>query len=185
MSMGIRTNQMKYTIIYIYRISDVTWINYVPIPLLKKSTSTNPTRVWAAGMSWSTNRWCGRWRRMATHGDAWRRMATHGDALRKAFPWHWAVILGITRMFPKVGDDFMIFHVTSTIFHPKFRASEYHLGNLVDFLFFFRCPKLRNWPPDATAIEFRTARPPSGLRGVCQCQRCCQKDAWEMTILHL
>jgi hypothetical protein len=118
-------------------------------------------------------------------GDAWRRMATHGDALRKAFPWHWAVILGITRMFPKVGDDFMIFHVTSTIFHPKFRASEYHLGNLVDFLFFFRCPKLRNWPPDATAIEFRTARPPSGLRGVCQCQRCCQKDAWEMTILHL
>ncbi|CAL1162567.1 unnamed protein product, partial [Cladocopium goreaui] len=37
------------------------------------------------------------------------------------------------------------------------------------------CPKLRNWPPDATAIEKNGGEPPSGLRGVCQCQRCCQK----------
>lgn len=77
-------------------------------------------------------------------------MATHGDALRKAFPWHWAVILGTTRMFPKVGDDFMIFHVTST---QSFEHRNIIWGTWWIFCSFFRCPKLRNWPPDATAIE--------------------------------
>ena len=161
--------------IYIYRISDVTRINCVPIPLLKKSTSTNPTRVWAAEMSWSTIGG-------VADGDAWRRMATHwGRLFHGTGLWSW----GSPECFPKsvmISWYFMWLPPFST---QSFEHRKIIWGTWWIFRSFFRCPKLRNWPPDATAIEKNGGEPPSGLRGVCQCQRCCQKDAWEMTILYL
>ena len=150
----------------------MTWIDCVPIPLLKKSTSTNPTRVWAAAeMSWSTIGGVADGDAMATH---WGRLF-HGTGL-----WSW----GPPECFPK---SVMISWYFMWLPPKVSSIAKYHLGNLVDFLFFFSVPKVeklatrRHGMPRPLSLERHlfTIGSPRSLP-VSEMRR--QKDAWEMNV---